>query len=67
MIALAWADNIRVVFCSVIPVDNYTSRAEWFFLTRSPEKILALNEWLQVPTIIWPLVGCAIGTAACPT
>ena len=47
MAELAKANNIRVVFSSVIPVNNYTERAQPFFLTRSPEKILALNQWLK--------------------
>lgn len=47
MADLAKAHEIRVVFSSVIPVNNYTPQAEPFFLTRSPQKILALNEWLK--------------------
>jgi lysophospholipase L1-like esterase len=31
----------------VIPVNNYTPSAVPFFLTRSAEKILALNGWLK--------------------
>ena len=47
MAELAKANDIRVVFSSVIPVNNYTPQAVPFFLTRSQEKILALNEWLK--------------------
>jgi lysophospholipase L1-like esterase len=47
MAELARAHDIRVVLSSVIPVNNYTQRAEPFFLTRSAEKILALNDWLK--------------------
>jgi lysophospholipase L1-like esterase len=47
MADLARAHDIRVVFSSVLPVNNYTARAEPFFLTRSQEKILALNDWLK--------------------
>jgi lysophospholipase L1-like esterase len=47
MADLARAHDIRVVFSSVIPINNYTPQAEPFFLTRSPQKILALNEWLK--------------------
>ncbi|HEX4486454.1 MAG TPA: SGNH/GDSL hydrolase family protein [Terriglobales bacterium] len=47
MAELAKANNIRVVFSSVLPVNNYTEKAQPFFLTRSPEKILALNKWLK--------------------
>ena len=44
---LAKANGIRVIFSSVMPINNYNQRALWFWLQRSPEKILALNEWLK--------------------
>jgi lysophospholipase L1-like esterase len=44
---LARANNIKVIYCSVLPVHNYTERSKDFFAQRSPEKILALNRWLQ--------------------
>ena len=44
---LARAHGIRVVFCSVLPVHNYTPRSLDFFAQRSPEKILELNQWLK--------------------
>jgi lysophospholipase L1-like esterase len=44
---LARAHSIRVVFSSVTPVHNYTPRSQNMFLTRPPEKILALNQWLR--------------------
>jgi lysophospholipase L1-like esterase len=44
---LSRVHHIRVVFSSVIPVHNYTARAEKFFFQRSPEKILQLNTWLK--------------------
>jgi lysophospholipase L1-like esterase len=44
---LARANGIRVVFSSVMPINHDSSRALLFFLQRSPEKILALNAWLQ--------------------
>jgi lysophospholipase L1-like esterase len=44
---LAKAHSIKVVFSSVTPIHNYTSRSQNMFLTRSPEKILALNQWLR--------------------
>ena len=44
---LAHANDIRVVFSSVLPVHNYTERSKDFFAQRSPEKILALNKWLK--------------------
>ena len=47
MAEIARANNIRVVFASVMPVNNYTAQAQIFFAQRSPEKILALNRWLK--------------------
>ncbi|HWX91224.1 MAG TPA: SGNH/GDSL hydrolase family protein [Terriglobales bacterium] len=44
---LARASHIRVVFSSVLPVHNYTERSKDFFAQRPPEKILALNRWLN--------------------
>jgi len=44
---LARAHSIRVVFSSVTPIHNYTARSQNMFLTRSPEKIRALNQWLR--------------------
>jgi lysophospholipase L1-like esterase len=44
---LARANHIAVVFASVLPVHNYTDRSKDFFAQRSPEKILALNKWLN--------------------
>jgi lysophospholipase L1-like esterase len=47
MAELARAHGVRVVFASVMPINNYNPTALKFFLQRSPEKILALNEWLK--------------------
>jgi len=47
MAELARANNIRVVFSSVLPVHNYTPRSQNMFAGRSPEKILELNRWLK--------------------
>jgi lysophospholipase L1-like esterase len=47
MAEIAKANNIRVVFASIVPINNYTERAVPFFLNRSPEKILALNKWVK--------------------
>jgi lysophospholipase L1-like esterase len=47
MAELARAHDIAVIFSSVIPVNNYTERAQPFYLTRPAEKILALNQWLK--------------------
>ena len=44
---LARANNIKVIYSSVLPVHNYTERSKDFFAQRSPEKILALNRWLK--------------------
>ncbi|MGA9800699.1 MAG: SGNH/GDSL hydrolase family protein [Terriglobales bacterium] len=47
MAELARANHIAVVFSSVLPVHNYTPKSQEFFAQRPPEKILALNRWLQ--------------------
>jgi len=44
---LARANHVAVVFSSVLPVHDYTPKSQEFFAERSPEKILALNRWLQ--------------------
>ena len=44
---LATLHGIRVVFSSVLPVNNYTPESQEFFAQRSPDKILKLNEWLR--------------------
>ena len=44
---LARANQIAVVFSSVLPVHNYTPKSQDFFAQRSPAKILALNRWLK--------------------
>jgi lysophospholipase L1-like esterase len=44
---LARANHIAVIFSSVLPVHNYTPKSQDLFAQRSPEKILALNRWLQ--------------------
>jgi lysophospholipase L1-like esterase len=44
---LARANNIFVIFSSVLPVHNYTPQSQNLFAQRSPEKILALNRWLK--------------------
>jgi lysophospholipase L1-like esterase len=44
---LAQANGIRLIFSSVMPINNYNQRALWFFLQRSREKILSLNEWIR--------------------
>jgi len=47
MADLARANGVRVVFSSILPVHNYTPRAQDFFAQRSPARILELNKWLQ--------------------
>jgi lysophospholipase L1-like esterase len=44
---LARANNIRVIFSSVLPVHNYTPQSLGLFSGRPPAKILALNRWLK--------------------
>jgi len=44
---LAKASGIAVVFSSVLPVHNYTPKAQEFFAQRPPEKIVELNHWLK--------------------
>jgi lysophospholipase L1-like esterase len=44
---LARLHDIRLVFSSVLPLNNYTPRAQDFFAQRSPDKILELNRWLK--------------------
>jgi lysophospholipase L1-like esterase len=47
MAELARANNVRVVFSSVLPVHNYTPQSQNAFAQRSPAKILDLNRWLK--------------------
>ncbi len=47
MAELARVHGIRMVFASVMPINDYNPSALRFFLQRSPAKILALNEWLK--------------------
>ena len=47
MAELARAHNIRVVFSSVTPVNDYTERSKLLFPLRSPEQILELNRWIK--------------------
>ena len=47
MAELAKAHDIRVVFCSVLPVHNYTEKAKDFYAQRPMSRILQLNEWLK--------------------
>ena len=44
---LARAHAIRVIFSSILPVHNYTPRAQEFFASRPMDRILSLNRWLK--------------------
>jgi lysophospholipase L1-like esterase len=44
---LAQLHGIRVVFASVLPVNNYSQEAKESFALRPRERILALNKWLK--------------------
>ena len=44
---MARANNIKLIYSSVLPVHNYTERSKDFFAQRSPEKILLMNNWLR--------------------
>lgn len=44
---LARMHDIRVVLSSVMPVHNYTARAQEFFASRPGERIIALNRWMR--------------------
>lgn len=47
MAELAHAHGIRMVFASLLPVNNYTQDAKESFALRPRERILALNVWLK--------------------
>jgi lysophospholipase L1-like esterase len=47
MAELARLLHIRVVFASLLPVNNYTEDAKESFALRPRERILALNTWLK--------------------
>ena len=47
MAELARLHHIRVVFASLLPVNNYTEDAKESFALRPHERILALNSWLK--------------------
>jgi lysophospholipase L1-like esterase len=44
---LSRAHGIKVIYSSILPVHNYTPRAQDFFAQRTPEKILELSGWLK--------------------
>ena len=47
MAELARAHGIKVIFSSVLPVNNYTPESQDFFAQRPMERILAMNRWLK--------------------
>jgi lysophospholipase L1-like esterase len=47
MAELARLHHIRVVFASLLPVNNYTEDAKESFALRPRERLLALNTWLK--------------------
>ncbi|MFZ1157057.1 MAG: GDSL-type esterase/lipase family protein [Candidatus Sulfotelmatobacter sp.] len=47
MADLARLHHIRIVFASLLPVNNYTADAKESFALRPRERILALNTWLK--------------------
>jgi lysophospholipase L1-like esterase len=47
MADLARAHGVRVIFSSILPVHNYTPGSDLNFDLRPPEKIVALNRWLE--------------------
>ena len=54
---LARANNIKVIYSSILPVHNYTEKSKDFFAQRSPEKIMLLNNWLRAYCAL-PANGC---------
>jgi len=44
---LARAHGIKVIFSSILPVNNYTPESQDFFAQRPMERVLALNRWLK--------------------
>jgi lysophospholipase L1-like esterase len=44
---LVAANHVKVIFSSVLPVNNYTPESQEFFADRPPAKILELNRWLK--------------------
>lgn len=44
---IARANGVRVMFCSILPVNNYTDNARNTLAERRPDEILALNAWLR--------------------
>jgi len=46
MADMAQAHHVKVVFASIMPVNNYTENARYMLADRDPKRIRALNAWL---------------------
>jgi len=44
---IARANQVQVVFSSILPVHNYTERSKEPFAQRPPARIAALNDWIK--------------------
>lgn len=47
MAELARVHDIRVIFSSILPVNNYTPESQEFYASRPRGRILTVNRWLQ--------------------
>lgn len=47
MAELAREHNIRVIFSSILPVNNYTPESQELYASRPPDRILTVNRWMQ--------------------
>lgn len=47
MAEMAHAHGVKVIFASILPVNNYTPNAATVLADRKPERLRELNRWLQ--------------------
>ena len=47
MAEMARAHGIRIIFASILPVNNYTEYSRGFLKERPPEQLRELNRWLK--------------------
>jgi lysophospholipase L1-like esterase len=47
MAEMACAHGIRVIFASILPINNYTEYSRGFLKERPPEQLRELNHWLK--------------------
>jgi lysophospholipase L1-like esterase len=47
MAEIARAHGVRIIFASVLPVNNYTEYSRGFLTERPPEQIRELNRWMK--------------------